>query len=29
MELVPGDIPKGQKDDKGQPLTKEAAKHMA
>lgn len=29
MEMVPGDIIKGQKDDKGQPISNAAAKHMA
>ena len=29
MELLPGEVVRGQKDDKGQPLTSEAAKHMA
>lgn len=29
MEMIPGEIIKGQKDDKGQPISLEAAKHMA
>ena len=29
MELVPGEVIKGQKDDKGNPVSLEAAKHMA
>ena len=29
MEKMPGDIIKGQKDERGQPISAEAAKHMA
>lgn len=29
MELIPGEVVKGQKDDMGNPVTKEAALHMA
>lgn len=29
MELVPGEVVRGQKDDKGNPMTVEAARHMA
>lgn len=29
MEMVPGEVQRGMKDDKGNPLTREAAEHMA
>ena len=29
MEMLPGDVVYGQKDDRGQPLSQEAAQHMA